>query len=390
MMHEKTGLVPMAAAGFLCSMMVVTADSRTSFPQSMEDLWKKAVLYQDSGNPLLQKLVFTGRAQADFSVVEGKGSPAAGVTESDLDGDFGGWRRLRAGFKARVFGDFTLHAEGDFDPDEDPYYQRLTDAYLAWAPCGMFELKAGKQGMGYTLDGATSSKELLTIDRNNLSNNLWFTNEYLPGVTMGGKAAGWSYNLGFFSQGEEDGEFGNFNGGTSWLASVGYDLSGLTGGDVSVVALDYVFNEETPANPALFANRSLGHVCSLNFTHEKGPFGLRGDFSAGDGFLGQSDIRGLALMPYYNFNENLQAVFRYTFVASDSDNGVRFARYESELVPGRRGDQYQEAYLGLNYLIYGHKLKLQSGVQYASMRDPADDGGAYDGFSWTTGLRLSW
>jgi phosphate-selective porin OprO/OprP len=131
-------------------------------------------------------------------------------------------------------------------------------------------------------------------------------------------------------------------------------------------------------------------VCSLNFTHEKGPFGLRGDFSAGDGFLGQSDIRGLALMPYYNFNENLQAVFRYTFVASDSDNGVRFARYESELVPGRRGDQYQEAYLGLNYLIYGHKLKLQSGVQYASMRDPADDGGAYDGFSWTTGLRLSW
>jgi phosphate-selective porin OprO/OprP len=47
-------------------------------------------------------------------------------------------------------------------------------------------------------------------------------------------------------------------------------------------------------------------------------------------------------------------------------------------------------YLGANYYFYGHKLKLQSGVQLADMNDGAADGGAYSGVSWTNGLRVSW
>ncbi len=359
------------------------------FKSLMDDAWDKVVLYKNPENPYIQKLAFTGRAQLDYAMIEGDGDIAAGVNDSDLDYDFGGWRRLRGGFKATVFNDFTLHAEGDFETDENPWYQRLTDAYVAWGPCEAFELKVGKQGMAFTLDGSTSSKELLTIDRNNLSNNFWFTNEYVPGITASGKIGNWLYNAGVFTQGEEDGEFGNFDGGTSWLASIGYDLSGLTGGDESLVMLDYVFNEETPSNPSIFTNRSLGNVFSLNYRFGKEAFGFRGDMTYADGFLGQSDIWGLVLMPYYNFTDKLQAVFRYTFIESSDDNGVRFARYESEAV-GNRGDQYQEAYLGLNYFIYGHKLKIQSGLQYVSMRDQADDGGAFDGLAWTTGFRLSW
>jgi phosphate-selective porin OprO/OprP len=95
------------------------------------------------------------------------------------------------------------------------------------------------------------------------------------------------------------------------------------------------------------------------------------------------------IMPYYNFTAKLQAVARYTYLESSDDNGVRFARYENQVVAGR-GDQYQEFYAGLNYYIYKHKLKVQTGVQYADMRDQAGDGGAYSGWAWTTGLRISW
>ena len=49
------------------------------------------------------------------------------------------------------------------------------------------------------------------------------------------------------------------------------------------------------------------------------------------------------------------------------------------------GDRYNEGYLGVNYYFYGHRLKLQSGVQFADMRDRANDGGAYSGTSWVTG-----
>jgi phosphate-selective porin OprO/OprP len=51
---------------------------------------------------------------------------------------------------------------------------------------------------------------------------------------------------------------------------------------------------------------------------------------------------------------------------------------------------YNELYGGANYYFYGHKLKLQSGVQFADMNDRANDGGAYSGVSWTTGLRIGW
>ena len=80
---------------------------------------------------------------------------------------------------------------------------------------------------------------------------------------------------------------------------------------------------------------------------------------------------------------------RYTFVRSIDENGVRLPRYENQFVSGR-GDEFQEIYLGLNWYLYGHKLKLQTGVDYAHMADRANDGGAYNGWQWTTGLRLYW
>ena len=68
---------------------------------------------------------------------------------------------------------------------------------------------------------------------------------------------------------------------------------------------------------------------------------------------------------------------------------MRFGRYERELESGR-GDDYREIYFGMNHYWYGHKLKLQSGIQYVDMDDAANDGGAFTGWSFTTGFRISW
>ncbi len=367
-----------------------TAPSPDAFKSLCDDVWGSAVLYKSSSNPYIQKIAFTGRAQFDYAWLNGDGVQSPGPAESDVKFHDLNTRRLRAGIKAQFLNDFTAHAEAEFQPEDAPLYQRITDAYIGWSPCDEFGIKVGKQGMGFTLDGKTSSKELLTIDRSNLSNNLWFTNEYIPGVTFSGTIGKWSYNTGVFSQGEEDKEFGDFDGGTSWLASVGYDLSSELGADEAVLALDYVYNEDTPTSPALFTNRTLEHVVSLNFLMEKDDFGFRGDVSTGSGYANQADVWGFTLMPYYNFTDKLQGVFRYTYLHSNDDNGVRFARYESNPMSGARGDEYQEAYLGLNYYLYGHKLKLQTGLQYVTMNDDANDGGEFDGLAWTTGLRISW
>ena len=55
-----------------------------------------------------------------------------------------------------------------------------------------------------------------------------------------------------------------------------------------------------------------------------------------------------------------------------------------------RGDEYNELYLGANYYFYGHKLKLQTSLQWAELDDRAGDGDEYSGVSWTSGLRVGW
>jgi phosphate-selective porin OprO/OprP len=127
----------------------------------------------------------------------------------------------------------------------------------------------------------------------------------------------------------------------------------------------------------------------LNFKLQAKGLGLRADLSAGDGHQGQSDVWGFMAMPFYDFGSGFQLVGRYNYIRSDEPNGVRLAAYENEAVSGR-GDRYQDLYLGLNYYFYQHKLKLQTGVQFADMEDEADDGGAYSGVSWTSGFRVSW
>ena len=88
-------------------------------------------------------------------------------------------------------------------------------------------------------------------------------------------------------------------------------------------------------------------------------------------------------------DDRLQLIGRYTFLDSDGPNGILLGIYENRIVTAR-GDEYHEGYLGANYFFYGHKLKLQTGLQYAHMDDRANDGGAYSGLSWTTGIRVSW
>ena len=393
-MKNKTWFAASVTMSSLSLMSLTRADEVKSSPDAFkslcDDVWDSAVFYSDSTNPYIQKLAFTGRLHLDYAHVDGEGTRPAPLGTDDLSWDEFNVRRLRAGFKATFFKDFTAHAEGDFDVEEDPVYLRMTDAYIGWKHSDAFGIKVGKQGMAFTLDGSTSSKELLTLDRNNLTNNLWFTYEYIPGITAGGKVGNWVYNTGVFSQGGEDKEFGDFDGGTSWLASLGYDFSKAMGADEALLSLDYVFNEETPSTPPMFTNRTLGQVVSLNFRYQKEDFGIRGEVAGGDGFLGQADSLGFNLMPYYNITDKLQGVLRYTFIESDGDNGLRMTSYESSTVGGGKGDQYQELYAGLNYYLYGHKLKVQTGLSYLSMRDQADDGGAFDGLSWITGIRVAW
>jgi phosphate-selective porin OprO/OprP len=347
-------------------------------PQSRFDrIWKFAEWYVNDSNPVVQRVLFSGRYQHEYAALDAD------------EGDLGEWnvRRMRLGPRITLFRDFTVHGEVELNPQEaDPFYVRLTDMYVQWNKSAQFVLTLGKHGVPFTMDGATSSKELLAIDRSNLSNNIWFPQEYIPGVSVSGRQAPWVYRAGIYSAGSANKEFGKFDGSVFTLAVAGYDLAELLGANEALLSGNYVYQRPDAHNTF---TRQLEHIGSVNFRFDTGPWGVRADVSAASGYLGQSDLWGLMVMPFASITPKLQVVGRYTFLDSAEVNGVRLATYENQVVSGR-GDRYNEIYAGVNYYFYGHKLKLQSGFQFADMNDTRDDGGAYSGVSWTTGVRVGW
>ncbi len=333
--------------------------------------------YKNDSNPVVQQVLFTGRYHQDFAAIDAD------------QGDLEEWnlRRLRLGPRITLFRKFLLHTEVELNPQErDPFYLRLTDAYLQWNKSSRLVMTFGKQGVPFTNEGATSSRELLTIDRSNLANNIWFPQEYMPGVSVSGRIAPWVYRGGVYSSGAMNREFGEFSGDYFTLALVGYDFAKQLGVKEAVLTGNYLYQHPDEDNTF---TRELEYILSVHFRLEADRWGLRSDLSDATGYLGQSNLWALMVMPFFNVTEKLQAVGRYTHLDSKDPNGIRFATYESRVVTDR-GDEYNELYLGVNYYIYGHRLKLQTGLQWADMNDRADDGGEYSGLSWTTGLRVGW
>ncbi len=87
-------------------------------------------------------------------------------------------------------------------------------------------------------------------------------------------------------------------------------------------------------------------------------------------------------------SDPLQLALRYQYASSNEDNGLHLQRRYEEKVTEGEGDNYQAFYAGLNYFLYGHKLKLMLGGEYAHMDDAADDGGEYRGWTWFGAVRL--
>ncbi|PKI12667.1 hypothetical protein CXF71_18180 [Colwellia sp. 12G3] len=349
---------------------------------SVDDAWSFADLYDNEQGDYLK---LSGRLQLDSAWVD-----------SD-QGDFNdtAWRRFRFGFKGK-YGDLKVALEADVNLNDslDDAYNRLTDANVSWSLDKDTELKFLKQSTGFTLDGKTSSKKLLTPQRNNLTNNLWFTSEYFTGVSVKSKLADdWSYKTGLFSSDGSD-EISISDASYFAMFSTAKKLAKNSLWDKGEISFDYVYNDTHEDGNT----RDFSQIISTSSKFKQNDWGLLSDISWGKGDLGQSDIFGVVVMPTYQQNEKIQWVARYTYLSSSEDNGVRLGRYESKVVDehgqssvaGERGDKYQEVYAGVNWFVNDHKLKLQAGLQYAKMDDNANDGGAFDGWSFTVAMRSYW
>jgi hypothetical protein len=376
-------------AGWLLSIVALQAVAQdmetTTFWKRLEEkglyerLWEASRLYEDEENPVIQAFSIIGRYNGQYWSVNAD------------QGSAGGWenRRFFLGAEATLFHDVTVQAQIKTTEDFDPFYDGLFQAFVKWAPVEEFFLVAGRMDFQFAgLERGISSTKLATFERGLLANQLF------PGEIVGTgakvQAGDYSFRGGVFS-GSIDQEFTSFEGGSGAVAGIAYKLP-LFYAEGSL-HLDYVYNNGNPSNNAL---KPYDHVISLWHQGQAGPFSLGVDLTGGHGLDARPAVFGVTALSTYVFardvihrGDALQAALRYQFAVSDGDAGLQLqSRYEQEVVADGFGNRYHAVYAGINYLIFGDRLKLMTGAEYSDMHDSSHNGGAFNGLTYLAGVRV--
>ena len=188
-------------------------------------------MYKNDKNPIVQQVLFTGRFSTDFS-----------MTRADQGDHTSRTSAARLGPRVTFLRKFLFHAEVEVNPQErNPFYMRFTDLYVQWTRNPQFAVTVGKHAAPFTQEGATSSKELLTIDRSIIATNIWFPQEYMPGVSVSGRVAPWVYRAGVYSSGAMNRELRHFSGDYFTLAVLGYDFAKKLSVKEAVLTGNYLY-----------------------------------------------------------------------------------------------------------------------------------------------------
>ena len=354
-----------------------TAKPPTPPPSGYDKAWATFTnWYTDDSNPVVQRVVFTGRFHHDLATVRA----------DEGDHDESNIRRVRLGPRITFAKKFLFHMEVEVNPQErDPFYLRLTDLYVQWNRSPRFALTVGKQSIPFTQEGATSSRELLTIDRSNLANNIWFGQEYMPGVSVSGTTAPWNYRVGVYSAGAMNRELGNFSGGVFTLAVLGYDFAKQLGVRQAVLTGNYLYQDPDVDNTF---TRRFEHIGSVHFRLEEPKWGLRTDLSPTKGYLGQSNLWAIMAMPYTTPPTNCSSsrASRRCKARIRMECRYRHMRVVSCVVVATA----TTSGIGQQLLHLRASVETSSRTRLCGSGRHGQRHGHYAGYGFTAGLRVGW
>ncbi|MEM7610636.1 MAG: porin [Pseudomonadota bacterium] len=213
-----------------------------------------------------------------------------------------------------------------------------------------------------TREDSISSNKILTIERSILTSRNFIDNA--GGVFVAHQRDDWAFGGGVLTGSSDPDNFNlpTFDGSLLFKGNVAKQISPIT-----EIRLDYLYNPGDRDNNEVEPFRN---VVSLNSYTRSGRWGLITDLIYSKGLEeARGNLFGLVVLPHYMLTDRLQVVGRYTYTTSNSEDGIRLSsRYERRAIAAgdEFGDRHQSLYAGLNYYIYGHKLKLVSGLEYTN------------------------
>jgi phosphate-selective porin OprO/OprP len=348
-------------------------------PGIYDRIWDSLVLYENTENSTVESFSLVGRYHGQYWAVRAD------------QGDADDWenRRMIFGFNSEWSRNVTLQAQMYVNSGGGGLYDGLYVAFMEWSSAATdFSVSAGRLDYLFTgLERSTSSKKINTIERGLLVNQLMPAE--VVGMHVRGKQGRFSYQAGLFSRSIEE-EFSDFDTGSAAVIGGAFDTPLFL--DEGSLHLDYLYNSSSTEGNAF---RPYRHIISLWHQGKRGRLGLGVDLTWADPLETRGHVWGLTLDPtwiltqeLFGMGDPLQLALRYQYAYSSELNGLHLQRrYEEEVTEGE-GNRYQALYAGLNYYLYGQRLKMMLGGEYARMKDAAGDGGDYRGWTWVGAIRL--
>lgn len=378
------GMVPQAGQAGAAAIDRPEAVARQASSASLFDrVWDGANLVSAPDAGVLQEFKLQGRLQLQFAY----GTSEDGSFDSGDRPDEFTWgdvevRRWMVGFKSRWFHTLHLDTEINLRANDGPVYKDIFDLRLVWDASERFSIGLGKRRANlFTIEQSTSSKTLPTMERTIIAGNL-FPGE-LTGVWGHWEGGEWSVESGFFG-GDYNPEVATFSASEALLnqTSIAWDLHEKTGLNVTRLRLDY---QGTTKTGSAAVGQRFSNAVAVGAELGGGAWSCLAEVMGGWGRGDVGDLFGFYVTPSWMVTPKWQLVGRYAYGHGEHDDlllRLRYDRLAPGLTQGGRTEEAHQVYVGVNYLIYGHKLKLMSGVEYLH----ASAGAAGDNLDCWTGL----
>jgi phosphate-selective porin len=338
----------------------------------------------------ITELKYSGRIQGQWDGLESDAN--------DNDRNHFYFRRLFLGGHAKMGENWGGDLVIDFGASPNSDDQVFIESASIWYKTDDYRFDVGQKKVPFGLEETTSSAKMKTIERSavnrqfaetlkfNARHTGLFANGSLgdSGLSAAAAIVNSGQNHNSKDSGLNDGYYGYDSNEFSYFGRISYENE--------VDDLIYLFGVEAGIHQNDDSNASLGYD-STNawniFTRiGKGPFEFEAEYMSGtaDTASGDHDHEGYSIQGCYTMNRgdsgDLELVYRYSIVEGKGANGLISAKeiIRRANVSNSTVNEFEQHYLGFNYLINGHDIKFMLGYEMNELMEPGQANEEVDGF----------
>jgi phosphate-selective porin OprO/OprP len=343
-------------------------------------------------------LKFSGRIQGQWDGIE------SDPTTATEDRNHFYFRRLFLGGHAKMGenwgGDIVLDFAASPNSEDGKADQVFIEGASVWYKTGQgYRFDLGQKKVPFGLEETSSSAKMKTIERSAVNRQFAETlkfNARHTGLFASGNfgASGLSASAAIVNSGQNhNSKDSALNDGLYGYASNDFSYFGRISFKNEVDDLSYLFGVEAGVHQNEATKADNTTAWNIFTRIGKGPFELEAEYMSGTADVagGDHDHDGYSLQGCYTIDRenkgDWELIYRFSTVQGKGSQDLVSAKEiirrtnftkDSNGGPWEMVDEFDQHYLGVNYLFNGHDIKFMLGYEMNDLTDTEENGGSQD------------